>query len=270
MSGSAAGAAVHVDGRIGAAGAAVVSRRGAGRRWILLVRGTADRQCDQQRAQAALHRHHPPFAQHHSDYPARSEDWSSRPRHAQHDGSAQRAKRASPRRAIEIAKECPITCQRGLSRSSARRRSVTLRGCGSRTAERSWGSASALLIAMQQCRADDADASGHGGAGSIADAAAPASDAGSDAGASETRRPFLLASAGTQLLVDGPALGLQLTAANVAEDSDVIAVHHEFTGAVGGAARGGYEPPPEWTAQTRRSPSTRSDTTSACSCRSAC
>ena len=64
-----------------------------------------------------------------------------------------------------------------------------------------------------------------------------------------TGRSFLLASAGTQLLVDGPSLGLQLTEADLAEDVDVVAVHQEFYGVPWQAFTDDNPPPAEWGAR---------------------
>ena len=74
-------------------------------------------------------------------------------------------------------------------------------------------------------------------------------DAGRDAAAGSPGRAFLLASAGTQLLVDGPSLGLQLTEANLADDVDVVAVHQEFYGVPWQAFLDGSAPPAEWSAK---------------------
>lgn len=96
--------------------------------------------------------------------------------------------------------------------------------------------------------------------------AAPAATRDSDAGAAHSEpdaatsqmmdaalrdagpQPFrpLLASSGAQLLVQGQRLGLQLTAANLADDVDVYAVHQEFYGIPWSAFEGGTAPPREW------------------------
>jgi hypothetical protein len=68
-------------------------------------------------------------------------------------------------------------------------------------------------------------------------------DAPSEAGT----RPKLAVS-GAQLLVTGPALGLQLTRANAGDDADVIAVHQEFYGIPWAAFEQGSAPPAEWVA----------------------
>ncbi|HEY6562564.1 MAG TPA: hypothetical protein VI072_35095 [Polyangiaceae bacterium] len=68
-------------------------------------------------------------------------------------------------------------------------------------------------------------------------------DAPGDAGS----RPKLAVS-GAQLLVTGPALGLQLTRANVGDDADVIAVHQEFYGIPWAAFEQGSAPPATWVA----------------------
>jgi hypothetical protein len=85
-------------------------------------------------------------------------------------------------------------------------------------------------------------ATGTGAAGgSRADAAFP-----DDAGGAPRR--FRLATSGAQLVVSGPMLGLQLTAADLATDADVIAVHQEFYGVPWDAFTNGTPPPAEWTA----------------------
>jgi hypothetical protein len=77
---------------------------------------------------------------------------------------------------------------------------------------------------------------------------AGASDGGGDASKADPPRRFLLASTGTQLRIDGPRVGLQLTEANLAADVDVVAVHQEFYGVPWQAFRDGTEPPPQWSA----------------------
>jgi hypothetical protein len=62
-------------------------------------------------------------------------------------------------------------------------------------------------------------------------------------------RPYYLASAGVQMLVTGPDLGLQMTAANLATDVDLIAVHQEFYGVPWQAFEATSAPPAEWTAK---------------------
>jgi hypothetical protein len=57
-----------------------------------------------------------------------------------------------------------------------------------------------------------------------------------------------LAVTGAQLLVTGPALGLQLTRANLAEDADVFGVHQEFYGIPWAAFEQSTPPPAEWVA----------------------
>lgn len=65
-------------------------------------------------------------------------------------------------------------------------------------------------------------------------------------------RHFRLATVGEQLLVTGPDLGLQLGPAHVAEDSDVIGMHHEVYGIPWDAFETQTPPPPEWTAVMNR------------------
>jgi hypothetical protein len=61
-------------------------------------------------------------------------------------------------------------------------------------------------------------------------------------------RRFRLATTGAQLVVKGSALGLQLTPANAADDSDVMSVHQEFYGVPWDAFEAETPPPPEWVA----------------------
>lgn len=96
---------------------------------------------------------------------------------------------------------------------------------------------------------DGAGGSGDAGAGTPR-AGTGAVDAGSlDAAASPTERRFALASAGTQLRIDGPRVGLQLTEANLADDVDLVAVHQEFYGVPWQALVDDVPPPAEWSAQ---------------------
>ncbi len=62
-------------------------------------------------------------------------------------------------------------------------------------------------------------------------------------------RSFKLATTGASLVVMGPALGLQLTDADLSTDADVFAVHQEFYGVPWRELEGGTAPPPEWTAR---------------------
>jgi hypothetical protein len=97
----------------------------------------------------------------------------------------------------------------------------------------------------------------------------PHTDAGSDAGAAsrdaaqvpdadsadagpDAARHYRLATTGTQLVVTGPALGLQLTEANVVGDSDVVAIHQEFYGVPWDAFETDTAPPGEWVTQMQR------------------
>ncbi len=70
-----------------------------------------------------------------------------------------------------------------------------------------------------------------------------ASSNAADAGAT---RHFRLATTGAQLVVSGPALGFQLTAGNVIEDSDVVSVHQEFYGVPWDSFEANTAPPAEW------------------------
>lgn len=107
-------------------------------------------------------------------------------------------------------------------------------------------------------RAPDASHQAMPDAAKSADAAEPSSDDASsrtpaDAGAEDdastpaAKRP-LLATSGAQLLVTGSRPGLQLTAANLADDADVFAVHQEFYGIPWQAFEAGTAPPAEWNA----------------------
>lgn len=65
-------------------------------------------------------------------------------------------------------------------------------------------------------------------------------------------RPFRLASTGAQLLAFGAPLGFQLTAANLTEDVDILAVHQEFYGLPWDAFESGSAPPAEWVREMDR------------------
>lgn len=90
-----------------------------------------------------------------------------------------------------------------------------------------------------------------GGREGSRDAAEPVVDAESLEGAAGATRPFLLTSAGAQLLTTGPDPGLQLTEANLADDVDLVAVHLEYYGVPWEAFTNGTAPPAEWTAKMR-------------------
>jgi hypothetical protein len=96
-------------------------------------------------------------------------------------------------------------------------------------------------------------ASTAGAAGANTAGASGASDGGNtntDGGTLPKPNPrrFRLATTGAQLVVTGPAPGLQLTTANVATDADVAAVHQEFYGVPWTELEAGQSPPAEWTA----------------------
>ncbi|MFM2416689.1 MAG: hypothetical protein RL385_1412 [Pseudomonadota bacterium] len=83
------------------------------------------------------------------------------------------------------------------------------------------------------------------------------SDVANDAGAIAapdvgSARRFRLATTGAQLLVEGPALGFQITPANVREDADVVAYHHEYYGIPWEAFEQGSAPPAEWSSLMER------------------
>jgi hypothetical protein len=86
-------------------------------------------------------------------------------------------------------------------------------------------------------------------AAASADASPTGPGADDDAAARDSHRAFLLASSGSQLLVAGPDLGLQLTNANLEGDADLVSVHQEFYGVPWEALLAGSEPPAEWTAK---------------------
>ncbi len=62
-------------------------------------------------------------------------------------------------------------------------------------------------------------------------------------------RSFQLASGGVQLLVSGPAIGFQITPADLATDVDVVEVHQEYYGVPWDAFATKTAPPPQWIAQ---------------------
>ncbi|HOX42409.1 MAG TPA: hypothetical protein PK668_02370 [Myxococcota bacterium] len=64
-------------------------------------------------------------------------------------------------------------------------------------------------------------------------------------------RSFRLALTGTQLRIDAP-VGLQLTAADLAADADVISLHQDFYGLPWEAFEAGTAPPAEWLAALDR------------------
>lgn len=87
--------------------------------------------------------------------------------------------------------------------------------------------------------------------GAVSDAAALDADAPStkdDASVGVTPSRPLLATSGAQLRVTGSRLGLQLTAAELATDADVFAIHQEFYGVPWQAFETSNPPPAEWTA----------------------
>ena len=109
------------------------------------------------------------------------------------------------------------------------------------------GMASDASMRLQPPSGGRSSAGSGGSAPTGAGRAAPASGAGGqtddlDAGTPPTRP--LLATSGAQLVISGPQLGLQLTAANLAEDADLFAVHQEFYGIPWAAFEAGTPPPP--------------------------
>ncbi|MEO8878208.1 MAG: hypothetical protein ABI461_21625 [Polyangiaceae bacterium] len=107
--------------------------------------------------------------------------------------------------------------------------------------------ASALAVFPASCSSDDASDDLASGSDSGTDAtnsgdSAPLVEAG-------TPRAFRLASGGVQLLVTGPAIGFQITPAELAADVDVLEVHQEYYGTPWDAFAAGTAPPAEWTAQ---------------------
>ena len=111
------------------------------------------------------------------------------------------------------------------------------------------GMASDASMRLQPPSGGRSSAGSGGSAPTGAGRAAPASGAGGqtddlDAGTPPTRP--LLATSGAQLVISGPQLGLQLTAANLAEDADLFAVHQEFYGIPWAAFEAGTPPPAPW------------------------
>lgn len=97
---------------------------------------------------------------------------------------------------------------------------------------------------------DGAAAPAEGGSGAAGDPATEGNQlldaaVGGDDDAGESRRP-LLAAGGPQLLISGPRVGLQLTAANLAQDAPAIAIHQEFYGLPWEAFDQNVAPPKEW------------------------
>jgi hypothetical protein len=92
---------------------------------------------------------------------------------------------------------------------------------------------------------------GDGGGEAALEAASP--DAGTNTppeggttDAAPTGRTYRMATTGEQLLVSGSAIGLQLTAADIAKDADVSAIHQEVYGIPWDAFTASTQPPPEW------------------------
>ena len=107
-------------------------------------------------------------------------------------------------------------------------------------------SASLFSIAPLACGGDDAsatstDASTEGSTGS--DAAA-LTDGGPP-------RSFRLAAGGVQLLISGPAVGLQITPADLQTDVDVVEIHQEFYGVPWDAFKSGQPVPDAWDSQMK-------------------
>jgi len=99
---------------------------------------------------------------------------------------------------------------------------------------------------VQNGPSDAASSVDAGADGARPDASADAAGLPDSAANVDAARP-LLANAGVQLLVGGERTGLQLTAANIADDADVVAVHFEFDGVPWSELEAGQDPPPEWT-----------------------
>jgi hypothetical protein len=97
---------------------------------------------------------------------------------------------------------------------------------------------SMLLLAAATC----------GGGGGAHDAGVPADAIPDTAVDAAPARPQL-ATGGVQLVVSGPDLGLQITPADVATDSDVIAIHQEFYGVPWDAFVTDTAPPAAWVAK---------------------
>ncbi|HUJ60874.1 MAG TPA: hypothetical protein VLX92_20365 [Kofleriaceae bacterium] len=86
-----------------------------------------------------------------------------------------------------------------------------------------------------------------GGHGHTPDAAS-SDTAAADAAVDAAPPRLQLASSGTQLIVTGPQLGFQITAADLGEDADVIEIHQEFYGVPWDAFVAGTQPPAAWVA----------------------
>lgn len=107
----------------------------------------------------------------------------------------------------------------------------------------------ALDAALDATQALDADLPTDARSDAAPDAGGRPDSGSGDAGKA---RAFGLATSGAQLVVQGPDLGLQLTAADVVSDSDLVAVHQEFYGLPWEAFEASTAPPAEWVAQMER------------------
>ena len=101
-------------------------------------------------------------------------------------------------------------------------------------------SIAALLVVFAACG---------GGGGGATGADAPPGDAARDAPAADAppARP-LLANGGVQIVITGPRLGLQITPADLAADSDVVEIHQEFYGVPWDEFLAHQPPPAAWVA----------------------
>src|SRR5262245_28198665 len=131
-------------------------------------------------------------------------------------------------------RERAVTAPRGSREIAALHRGRGLAFLGGMGSSRTLGAASILLAACGGSGAFigvSADAGGDEAppieGGALADAGSSDASPSSDAGAA---RRFRLASTGLQLVLSGPAVGFQLTPANLADDVDVASVHQEFYG----------------------------------------
>lgn len=104
--------------------------------------------------------------------------------------------------------------------------------------------ASAISVSPLACSSDDASTPSPG------DAAIDGTTSGDGAtiGDGGAPRTFRMSSGGVQLLVSGPAIGLQITPADLATDVDIVEIHQEFYGVPWDAFAAHQAPPAEWDA----------------------
>ena len=107
-------------------------------------------------------------------------------------------------------------------------------------------SASLFSIAPLACGGDDASAASSDASadGSTRIDAATLTDGGPP-------RSFRLAAGGVQLLISGPAVGLQITPADLQTDVDVVEIHQEFYGVPWDDFKNGTSLPAAWDSQMK-------------------